>query len=61
MPKKPSILSIETDMLNQTMLLFSPEWQKVQGASKESDEELLMQIGIQDDKEREKTRAKIMA
>ena len=61
MPRKPSILRIETDMLNQTMLLFSPEWQKVQGASKASDEELLMEIGIQDDKEREKVRAKIKA
>ena len=46
MPRKPSILSIETDMLNQTMLLFSPEWQKVQGAARISDAELLMEIGI---------------
>ena len=43
--KKPSILKVETDGLSSEMFMFSPEWQKVQGASKISDMDLLAQIG----------------
>lgn len=46
--KKPSLLSIPLDGLEQDLYLFSPEWQRIQGASKLSDDEILGLLGEQD-------------
>lgn len=47
---KPAILKVETDNLSQTMYMFSPEWQRVQGASMLTDAELRMELDSADEK-----------
>lgn len=36
--KQPSILKINTDSLNQIVYMFSPEWERMNGAAKLSDD-----------------------
>lgn len=42
--KTPTLLNVPLTGLSKVMYLFSPDWVKVQGASKVSDEELMAQI-----------------
>lgn len=42
----PSTLMVETDGLDQRLLLFSPEWQKINGSATISDDDLLAELGI---------------
>ena len=54
--KTPSILKIPTDGLSSRLFMFSPEWQKMQGVSKLSDDELLLEIDQTDLAARERVR-----
>jgi uncharacterized protein (DUF4415 family) len=51
-----SILKINTDHLSQNLYMFSPDWQRVKGASKLSDDQLLLEIDAGDVEARERIR-----
>ena len=46
--RKPTLIQIKANELSNTMYMFSPEWQKVQGAWKGRESELLLTIEEQD-------------
>lgn len=46
--KKGSILQVEMDGLSQRMLIYGPSWRQVKGASKISDDELLLEMDADD-------------
>ena len=51
---EPTLLSIPIDGVRQTMLMFSPEWHKVQGAAGKSDDEFLLDLDAEDQEARER-------
>lgn len=53
---EPSILNVETDGLSQRMLLFSPQWFQVQGASGLTDDQLALELDGQDAEARTRVR-----
>jgi len=57
MTGKPSIMKISTDALRQNLYMFSPEWQKAQGASGMSDMDLMAELAGEDSEEAQKIKA----
>ena len=49
-------MKINTDGLKQIVYMFSPEWRRMRGMSKISDDELLLELDDMDKKSREETR-----
>lgn len=54
--EQPTILKIPLEGLTQKMLMFSPDWHRVQGASGKSDEEFMQDLGQEDAEVRERMR-----
>ena len=54
----PSILNIPTESIRKYVYMFSPEWQRMQGASKLTDEQLLLELDSQDKEATAKVRQK---
>ena len=48
--KTPSILKVETENLNQTIYMFSPEWQEMMGTAEIVDEKLFQILDAQEKK-----------
>ena len=56
--KTGTILSVPTDNLNSVLYMFSPDWQRMRGASKFTDDQLLDALGEEDAEVKAKIRKK---